>query len=109
METNGKMYINRRDMELTKGKAYETRGGWKAVVIWISAPQEGLCLEERAYAIHKPGDEQESQPIYHRPDGTAAAIFSVIVNEPPTYGIPHPADLMREWPDEVQGDHPRPW
>lgn len=74
------------------GKEYRTRGGWKARVIW--APTGIVIGRVNVYAIHKPGDVQESCPVLHDGDGRAEATLAVY--NPPTYGG-HPADLMEPW------------
>ncbi len=64
----------------------KSRGGWDVKKIWeLTGSVKGF------YAIHKPGTEAESCPIFHYPDGRAVGAFSV--NEPPTYGQ-HPADIV---------------
>ena len=73
------------------GKTYKTYGGWDAIVIWksFSKPDE----EEQTYVvIHKPGTQDESGIVMHNEDGSAVSIFSI--NEPPTYDLHHPADLV---------------
>ena len=71
---------------------YKTFGGWEALVIWRSFAQEG---EEVTYlVIHNPGIPEESGVVFHDAQGCATAIFSI--NEPPTYGTHHPADLIIE-------------
>ena len=67
------------------GKAYLTRGGWVAIVIWRT--------EGGYYAIHKPHLAAESVPIWHERSGAAGAAFGV--NIPPAYEG-HPADLTAE-------------
>lgn len=72
-------------MAFERGKSYTTLGGWEAEVIWVT--DFGL------YCVHKPGDSEESYPVWHRNDGTAHAILAV--HAPPHYGG-HPADLIAE-------------
>ena len=81
-------------MKLTKGVLLIANGGWEAIVIWVRADRQGF------YAVHRhgmlggqigiQGVHDESNPVYHWPDGTAHADFSL--NEPPAYNG-HPADL----------------
>ena len=70
-------------MKFERGALYETRGGWKAEVIWV-------CFSG-FYAIHKPGESDESIPVWHLQDGTAQSALAV--HEPPCYNG-HPADLL---------------
>ena len=76
-------------MKVEIGKDYQTYGGWLARVIWLVKGD----LFKGFYAIHKPTIYgYESPPIYHDKSGKAHSIFSV--NEPFTYGAPHPADII---------------
>ena len=74
----------------------KTLGGWEAVKIW-DVHRGGKKVG--FYAIHKPGDPiDESVPQYHDVEGrVAGAVFAI--NEPPTYGKGHPADIV-EWDEE---------
>lgn len=91
-------------MKLTKGVILKARGGWDAEVIWIRVDKQGF------YAVHRPGilgsgssvrignlsfqsTNGESCPVYHWPNGTARAAFTI--GEPPVY-TGHPADLEME-------------
>ena len=67
-----------------QGEEILTVGGWKAEVIWVK--------DDGFYVIHRPGEEDESVPIWHHNDGTAHSIFSV--SDPPRFNQPHPADLV---------------
>ena len=69
---------------------YLTRGGWKAICIWINLKGEG-------WFVHKPGENGESHPTLHMRDGRAAEIFSVAPI--PSYGQ-HPADIVDVWREE---------
>ena len=67
------------------GATLRTRGGWDAVVVQVSELRDGF------YAIHESDAGQTSAPIWHWPDGSAHAVFSVY--EPPAY-CGHPADIL---------------
>jgi hypothetical protein len=69
---------------------YLTRGGWKAICIWINLKGEG-------WFVHKPGDKGESHPTLHNASGQAAEIFTVVPI--PNYGL-HPADIVDVWREE---------
>lgn len=72
-----------------KGKTYQTRGGWPALVIWISQSPFG---KGTMWAIHELGKDCESVPIAHDlSDGKAMTVFAV--NEAPSY-TGHPADIL---------------
>ncbi len=75
---------------LEVGRTYKTRGGWDAVVIWHKSPRF-MVDADAYYAVHKPGTDDESVPIFHWPDGRAGTTFSI--NEPPSYDG-HPADIV---------------
>jgi len=79
-------------MKLTKGTILKARGGWDAEVIWVVEFPDIIHGPGSVsiYAIHKPGDFDESVPIGHWVDGTARSTLSV--NEPPSYNG-HPSDL----------------
>lgn len=68
------------------GKKYKTVGDWEALVIYISEKQ-GLF-----YAIHKPGDNLETVPIFHRLNGMA--IPQLVVGEPPRFDKTLPSDIL---------------
>ena len=72
-------------MRFERGKSYTTLGGWEAEIIWV-------CFSG-FYAVHKPGESDESVPIWHQVDGTAHSALAV--NEPPHYEG-HPADLIED-------------
>jgi len=79
-------------LEVEVGKAYVTRGGWMAVVIWVmSNPQKSHPIA--FYAVHKPGAPDEKCPIAHMASGRARIILGI--NEPPYYDG-HPADIVGE-------------
>ena len=81
--------INQHNFEV--GKYYKTRGGWKAICVWICQSD----IQDSIYFVHRPGEKNiESVPIIHNPLGIALSSFSV--NDPPHYGI-HPADIIGEW------------
>ena len=70
------------------GRKHETIGGWVAEIIWLCKND----INGGFYAIHRPGADDESVPIYHHGDGTAHSLLSV--NEPPTFLEGHPADII---------------
>ena len=73
------------------GQTYKTYGGWDAVAIWKSAKVED---EEPSFIIiHKPGAVDETM-AYCNEYGVAQSMFAL--NEPPTYEVHHPADLVIE-------------
>ena len=79
--------------ELLVGMLLEARGGWIAEVVHIRVDKQGFEAVHRPGVLSKSGIQgiqDESSPVYHWPDGTAHAIFSV--NEPPAYNG-HSADL----------------
>jgi len=79
--------------ELTVGMLLEARGGWIAKVVHIRVDKQGFEAVHRPGVLGKSGIQgiqDESFPVWHWPDGTAHADFSV--NEPPAYNG-HPADL----------------
>lgn len=75
--------------QIEVGKAYRTRGGWKALVIWRSTRAGGGVI-----VIHRPHTEDESIPVLHDFGGIALTLFAV--NPAPAYGQ-HPADLVEAW------------
>ncbi len=82
-------------LELKVGKYYKTYGGWKALVIWKCYNQEMLGETNQYYLIvHKPKEEDECL-VSCDYKGIAVTTFSV--NEPPSFGTHHPADLKEEW------------
>ena len=83
-------------MKFEVGKYYRTYGGWKAMIIWKCYKQDIFGEEYQYYlVVHKPEGENESNVVSHKYDGRAVSILAV--NEPPLYGIHHPADLKEEW------------
>lgn len=71
------------------GKTYKTYGEWDALPIWKNFSTDG---NEPSYiVIHKPKTEDEQYALCDA-DGIAQSIFAI--NEPPTYNMHHPADLM---------------
>lgn len=82
-----------REPAAQTGKTYKTRGGWDAVVIW-GVSRNTVYPKRGFYAIHKPHTEEESVPIFHWDRGEAHATFSV--NDPPTYDVGYPADIILE-------------
>jgi hypothetical protein len=67
------------------GDELNTRGGWRARIIWIRADGAGF------YAVHKPETDDEMVPVFHLPDGHAAPIF--VVFPVPCYDG-SPADIL---------------
>jgi hypothetical protein len=67
------------------GDEFNTRGGWRARVIWVRADGKGF------YTVHKPETEDEIVPVYHLPDGCAVPIF--VLCPPPRYDG-DPADIL---------------
>ncbi len=82
-------------MKLEVGKCYKTKGNWKAKVIWEKFwPNQNppyYCV------IHKPGEDGESDPICHYPNGKV--IDDTMGEALPCY-TGHPADLVKPWPKE---------
>jgi len=70
---------------LRVGDEVNTRGGWRARIIWVRTDGTGL------YAVHKPGEWAEAVPIFHLPNGAAVPIL--VVCPPPQYDG-NPADLL---------------
>lgn len=68
------------------GREYQTRGDWKAKIISMSSNVD------RMYAIHRPGEKQESGPILHD-SLTGEAMDEFAYHPPPSYGL-HPADII---------------
>lgn len=85
--------MSRKTMSVPKfvvHQEYKTRGGWKALCVWVNLQGEG-------WFIHMPGQNGESHPIMHKPDGRAIEIFTVAPL--PSYGQ-HPADIIDVWREE---------
>ncbi len=79
--------------ELKVRKTYKTRGGWDALVIWQPF-QSPWSIDTGYYAIHKPGTQGESTPMWHQGNGRVAdCVFGV--NVAPHYKG-HPADIVKE-------------
>jgi|WetSurMetagenome_2_1015567.scaffolds.fasta_scaffold264764_2 hypothetical protein len=74
------------------GELFDTYGGWSAVVVWKNQPK---CDEGVSFiVVHKPETEEECFSLCDE-DGVAHSVFSV--NEPPTYDVHHPADLILDF------------
>jgi len=76
---------------LEKNKTYKTYGRWDALVIWLFAKISENHTGPHCVAIHKPGTLEE-HIVHHTEKGIAYSLFSL--NEPPTFGEHHPADLV---------------
>lgn len=73
------------------GMMYKTFGGWDAKVIWNNKKGDD---EEFSYiVVHKPETDEETVALCDE-NGVAQSMFAI--NEPPTYDVHHPADLMIE-------------
>lgn len=75
-----------------KGHTYKTVGGWNAEIVYVLAFAD-------FYAIHHPENGALAHLVYHLSDGKSKSAFSVY--EPPTYDMPHPADLTHEEHEEI--------
>ena len=73
-------------MKLTKGTILKARGGWDAEVVWTSPPSHSPGF----YAVHKPGSNNRSGPVFHNSAGVATPILVALAL--PAYDG-HPADL----------------
>jgi hypothetical protein len=85
--------MSRKTMSVPKfvvHQEYLTRGGWKAICIWVNMKGEG-------WFVHKPGLDGESHPILHMPNGRAVEIFTIVPL--PSYDA-HPADIIDVWREE---------
>ena len=69
-----------------KGKAYRTKGGWKANVVWVNEDNSMYCIHQ--------DEKGSSSLVFHYSDGVSKAVLGVY--EPPTFGRDHPADLTTE-------------
>jgi hypothetical protein len=76
---------------LEVNKTYKTYGEWDALVIWQCFSPEDENHVQSFYAVHKPKTEDETICL-HDENGVACSMFAV--NEPPTYNIHHPADIV---------------
>lgn len=101
--------MSEEDKELTfeVGKYYKTRGGWKALIVWIDGcvdntpPTHVISFGKQwIYCVHKPNTTEERGPVSHV-YSTGKAVTQFSVNEPPQYECDHPADLVEEW-EEVE-------
>jgi hypothetical protein len=78
-------------MVIEVGKTYKTYGDWDAIPVWKNYAKED---EEGSFiVVHKPGTEEEQFTLCNE-EGEAQSIFTA--NEPPTYDVHHPADLILE-------------
>jgi len=73
-------------VKLTVGTKLQAKGGWGAEVVCVSPPTHRPGF----YAVHKPGSDNRSHPVWHWDNGTAHSVLVVL--EPPAYDG-HPADL----------------
>jgi len=67
-------------MEFQVGKYYKTRGGWKALIVWISKGYPSV--------VHFPDEPNETPPLNHAPGGEYLSF---------TRGSQSTHDLVSEW------------
>jgi hypothetical protein len=63
-------------MKVEAGKTYKTRGGWQARVVWVPSEHSSMF-----YAVHRPGEDDESEPLRHREINGIGARFVYYEND----------------------------